>query len=329
MDIRQLRCFIAVAEELHFGRAAERLGLAPPALSRQIGALEDGLGVSLFTRTTRQVSLTRAGLIMLEEAKGILLKMEQASRAVRAASLASGKVIRIGAIDAASSSFVPEALVRFRDSFPGIEIKFVEAMTAPLIQMLEAGKLDVALTRPPRKPTDCAFEVLRVERPIVVLNENHPLAQREHLTMLDLVGEPFIVPSKRISPFAYDLVMSYFESVGSVPNVIIEATEKPAMMSAVAAGLGIALAPDWVARLQFPGVTMRRLRGAQLDPPPPGALVGIAWRPQQKLSARDDFLAILRESVTLIDERHGLPFTTPTATSKRPPRQDGRVVGGV
>ena len=106
-------------------------------------------------------------------------------------------------------------------------------------QMLEAGKLDMALTRPPRKPTDCAFEILRVERPVVVLNENHPLAAREHLTMLDLVGEPFVVPSKRLRPYAYDLVMAYFESVGAVPNVTIEATEKPAMMSAVAAGLGM------------------------------------------------------------------------------------------
>lgn len=326
MDVRQLRCFIAVAEELHFGRAAERLGIAPPALSRQISTLEDELGVALLTRTTRQVAMTRAGLIMLEEAKGILVKMEHASRAVREASLASGKVLRVGAIDAASSSFVPEALMAFRARFPGIEIKFVEAITTALIQMLEAGKLDMALTRPPRKPTDCAFEILRVERPVVVLNENHPLAAREHLTMLDLVGEPFVVPSKRLRPYAYDLVMAYFESVGAVPNVTIEATEKPAMMSAVAAGLGMALAPDWVSRLSFPGVTMRRLRGAMLDPPPPGALIGVSWRPQQKLPSRDDFLAILRDSVTLLDDRHILPFTAPK-TQKRTART-GSPVGG-
>lgn len=328
MDVRQLRCFIAVAEELHFGRAAERLGLAPPALSRQISTLEDELGAVLLTRTTRQVALTRAGLVLLEEAKSILARMDHISRAVREASLASGKMLRIGAIDAASASFVPEALMAFRERYPGIQIKFVEAMTASLIQMLEAGKLDLALTRPPRKPSDCAFEVLRVERPIVVLNERHPLAAREHLTMRDLVGEPFVVPSKRIRPFAYDLVMAYFESVGAVPNVSIEATEKPAMMSAVAAGLGMALAPDWVSRLSFPGVTMRRLRGALLDPPPPGALVGIAWRPQQRLDPRDDFLAILRESVTLIEERHVLPFAIPVTKLKRPSRLVGSAAGG-
>lgn len=311
MDVRQLRCFIAVAEELHFGRAAERLGLAAPVLSRQISALEDELGVGLLSRTTRQVALTRAGLIMLEESKGILAKMESATRNVRDASRASGSVLRIGAIDAASSSFLPAALAAFRARNPAIEIKFVEAMTAALVQMLDAGKLDLALLRPPRKPTGCAFEILRVERPIVVLSESHPLAAHETLSMHDLVGEPFVVPSRRIRPFAYDLVMAYFESVGAVPNVTIEATEKPAMMSAVAAGLGMALAPDWVSRLSFPGVVMRRLRGAMLDPPPPGALVGVAWRPHQKLASRDDFLGILRESVSLIEERHALPFIAP------------------
>ncbi|MGL5362194.1 MAG: LysR family transcriptional regulator [Bosea sp. (in: a-proteobacteria)] len=316
MDIRQLRCFIAVAEELHFGRAAERLALAPPALSRQIRSLESELGVTLLTRTTRQASLTRAGLVLLEEAKGILVRMERASRLVREASLSSGKLLRIGAIDSASSSFLPQALVKFRALHPSVEVKFVEAMTAPLMQMLETGKLDLALSRPPRKTGDCAYEVLRVERPLVVLNENHPLAQRETLTMADLANEPFVIPSKRIRPYAYDLVMAYFESIGTVPNVVIEATEKPAMMSAVAAGLGIALAPDWVSRLSFPGVTMRRLKGMMLDPPAAGAMVGVAWRPLQRLTARDDFIAILRESVTLMDETNILPFPPQSAADR-------------
>jgi DNA-binding transcriptional LysR family regulator len=331
MDIRQLRCFIAVANELHFGRAAELLALAPPALSRQIRTLESELGVTLLTRTTRQVSLTRAGMVLLEEARAIIARTESAQIAVREASLASGRVLRIGAIDAASSSFLPEALVTFRDRHPGIEVKFVEAMTAPLMQMLEAGKLDLALTRPPKHVSDCVFEVLRVERPLVVLNDSHPLAQRDVLTMIDLVGQPFIIPSRRIRPYAYDLAMAYFECVGAVPNVIIEATEKPAMMSAVAAGLGLSIAPDWVARLSYPGVTMRRLKGMLLDPPPPGALVGVAWRLHQKLGSRDAFLDILREQVTLMDEGNVLPFRTPetrTATHRRAPKPASRLQSG-
>lgn len=308
MDLRQLRCFIAVADELHFGRAAELLSLAPPALSRQVRLLESELGVGLLVRTTRQVSLTRAGMVLLEEARAIIARTERAQVIVRETSLNSGRTLRIGAVDAASSSFLPNALMTFRARHPGVEIKFVEAMTAPLVQMLEAGKLDVALMRPPKRGSDCDFEILRVERSLVVLNERHPLAHKDTLTMADLVGEPFVIPSRRIRPYAYDLVMAYFQSVHAVPNVTIEATEKPAMLSAVAAGLGLSIAPDWVSRLSYPGVTMRRLKGMLLDPPPPGALLGVSWRPHQKLDARDVFLDILREQVTLMDENNIVPF---------------------
>ncbi len=320
MDVRHLRCFIAVAEELHFGKAAERLGLAPPALSRVVKTLEDELGVPLLLRTTRQVTLTRAGLSLLDESRQIIGRLERATRTVRDAAACTSRTLRIGAIDAASASFLPEALVRFRNENAGIDVRFVEAMTAPLMQMLESGRLDMCLTRPPRKLTDATFEILRVERPLVLLPAAHPLAERSSLTIHDLVGEPFVIPSKRGRPYAHDLVMTYFEQVGTVPKVIIEATEKPAVLSCVAAGLGLALAPDWVSRLTFPGVAMRRLSGALFDPPPPGALVGVAWRPHQKLAARDAFLSILRETVTLMDERQVVPFRAQAGAPRKQER---------
>lgn len=308
MELRQLRCFIAVAEELHFGRAAERLGIAPPALSRLIRGLEEEVGVDLFRRTTREVILTRSGLVFLEESKATLSRLDRSVRAARDVSIPTSSTLRIGAIDAASASFLPEVLVAFREANPRLEIKFVEAMTAPLLQMLDAGKLDLCLIRKPRRPGDFSYETLRVERPLVLMPSGHRLAQQAAITMQDLKDEPFVIPSKRGRPYAHDLVMTYFESIGAVPNVTIEATEKPAMMSAVAANLGLALAPDWVARLSFPGVTMRRLKGMMLDPPPAGAQVGVAWRPSQRLTSRDDFLAMLRERVQLIDESVVLPF---------------------
>jgi DNA-binding transcriptional LysR family regulator len=307
MELRQLRCFVAVAEELHFGHAAERLGVAPPALSRQVRMLEQGIGVPLLTRTTREVALTRAGLVLLEEAKIIIARIERSVRLARDASTNSGRILRIGAIDAASASFLPDILVAFRAAYPNIDVKFVEAMTTPLLQMLDSGKLDLCLIRPPKRPSDCAFETLRVERPLVVLRSDHRLAGASSISMEDLRDEPFIIPSKRARPYAYDLVMTYFESIGAVPQVTIEASEKPAMMSAVAAGLGIALAPDWVSRLSFPGVTVRRLKGMLLDPPPPGAQLGVAWRPAQRLAARDAFLALLRDQVQLLDETVFIP----------------------
>lgn len=304
MDLRQLRSFIAVAEELHFGHAAERLGLAPTALSRIIRSLEGELGVSLLARTTRQVLLTRAGLLLLDEARGIIARSERVAQNVRDAAISGGKVLRIGAIDAASASFLPGLLHTYRREHPGVEIRFVEAMTLPQLQMLESGKLDIALIRPPRRAADIGFEVLRVERPVVLLPFDHPLAVRSHLSIADLVGEPFLVPSRRIRPFAYDLVMAYFEAAGSVPNVTQETTEKPAMIAAVAAGIGLALVPDWVASFTGSQVVAKRLVGQLLDPPPPGAIVGVAWRVHQKSALRDDFITLLRREVALMDEQN-------------------------
>jgi DNA-binding transcriptional LysR family regulator len=305
MELRQLTAFIAVAEDLHFGRAAEKCGLAAPALSRLITALEQELGVSLLTRTTRQVVLTRAGLVMLEEAKSILNRSEAAAKVVRDAHNSQGRTLRIGAIDAASAGFLSEIVAEFRRMHPTIEIRFVEAMTKPLMGMLEAGKLDICLVRPPRMATDCAFEVLRVELPYLILPDGHSLLSKPKITMADVLHEPIVIPSRRSRPYAYDLVMAYFESAGTVPKIAIEATEKPAVMAAVAAGLGIAIAPDWITRISFAGVQMRKLSGALLDPPHPGAIVGAAWRKEQRLAPRDDFLALLRKRVELLqDDEH-------------------------
>jgi DNA-binding transcriptional LysR family regulator len=302
MELRQLTAFVAVAETLHFGRAADSVGLAAPALSRQIKTLEDELGVALLTRTTRQVALTRAGFALLEEAKAILARVEMARIAVRTAQSPESRTLRVGAIDSASASFLSQVVAQFRRDHPRIDIRFIEAMTEPLLTMLESGRLDLCLIRPPRRTTDCAFDVLRVETPLVILPTGHPLALKPVVTLADLVTEPIIIPARRSRPYAYDLVMAYFESVGAVPKISIEATEKPAMMAAVKAGLGVALVPDWVARLSFPGVMMRKITGAALDPPHAGTLVGVAWRPQQRSAPRDAFLALLRARVPLIDK---------------------------
>jgi DNA-binding transcriptional LysR family regulator len=302
MELRQLVAFVAVAEELHFARAADRLGMAAPSLSRQIKALEQELAVTLLMRTTRRVALTRAGFTMLEEAKSIIARLDSAVLAVQGSQTATGQSLRIGAIDSASAGFLSEIVARFRTEHPNIDIQFNEAMTEPLLHMLESGKLDLCLIRPPRRVTDCDFTVLRAELPLVILPTDHPLATKTSVTMDDLIDEPIIIPARRSRPYAYDLVMAYFESVGAVPKISFEATEKPAMMAAVQAGLGVALVPDWVARLSFPGVIMRKVTGGAQQLTHPGTLVGVAWRPQQRSAARDDFLALLRDGVSMFDE---------------------------
>jgi DNA-binding transcriptional LysR family regulator len=302
MELRQLLAFVAAAETLHFGRAADSVGLAAPALSRQIKTLEQELGVALLTRTTRQVALTRAGFVLLEEAKAILARVDIATTAVRNAHSPESRSLRIGAIDSASASFLSEIVAGFRRDHPQIDIHLIEAMTEPLLNMLETGRLDLCLIRPPRRATDCAFKVLRTEMLLVILPDAHPLAAKPAVMLADLVTQPIIIPARRSRPYAYDLVMACFESVGAVPKISIEATEKPAMMAAVQAGLGVALAPDWVGRLSFPGVTMRRITDAVLDPPHAGTQVGVAWRPQQRSAPRDAFTALLRARVPQLDQ---------------------------
>jgi DNA-binding transcriptional LysR family regulator len=296
LDLRQLRGFIAVAEEMHFGRAAERLHMAPTALSRLIRTLEDAIGVKLLNRTTRAVTLTRAGLSFLEDAKAILTRTEEAARNVREVADGGGLMLRIGAVDAASASFLPAALNRLRSVHPRVDVRLTEVMTMPQLQMLRTGRLDLALTRPPPPGGEFPFEMLREERLLALLPADHRLARRHGVTISDLAGEPVIIPAKRARPYAYDLVMAYFASAGLVPRILQETTEKPAILAMVASGMGVALVPDWVAMMSRPGVCFRPVAGVTLSPPPPGAIVGMGWRDQQKHALRDVLIGFLREA---------------------------------
>jgi DNA-binding transcriptional LysR family regulator len=296
MDLRQLRCFIAVAEEMHFGRAAERLHMAPTALSRLVRTLENEIGVTLLTRTTRAVTLTRAGLGFLDDAKSILVRTEDAARSARETATGSGMILRIGAIDSASASFLPAALNGLRTKYPTVNIQLSEAMTGPQLQMLRTGRLDLALIRAPSTQSEFPFEVLRVEKLVALLPVNHRLASKERVSIADLAEDPVIIPAKRARPYAYDMVMAAFADGGLVPHILQETTEKPAMLAMVAAGMGIALVPDWVADISRPGVCFRTLQAIKSShtTPRPGAIVGMAWRDKQKHIIRDEFLTILR-----------------------------------
>ncbi len=294
MDLKQIRGFIAVAEAMHFGRAAETLHMAPTALSRLVKSLEDEIGVRLLNRTTRAVTLTRAGLGFLEDARAILARTEDAARSAREIADGGGLTLRIGAIDAASASFLPAALNALRAAHPQVDVRLTETMTAPQLQMLRTGRLDLALIRPPTTASEFPFEVLREERLVALLPERHPLAARHEVAIPDLAAHPVIIPAKRARPYAYDLAMAYFASAGLVPDILQETTEKPAMLAMVASGMGVALVPDWVQTLSRQGIRFRPVKGVALTPTPAGAIIGMAWRDQQRHAIRDAFLAILR-----------------------------------
>jgi DNA-binding transcriptional LysR family regulator len=301
MDLRQLRCFVAVAEEMHFGRAAERLHVAQPALSRMLRALEDEIGATLLFRTTRAVTPTPAGLGFLADAKAILARTEDAALAARRTAAEGAGTLRIGAIDSASASLLPAAMTELRRRAPAVDMRLSETMTGPQLQMLRSGRLDLALIRPPLTATEFPFERLWRERMIALLPADHPLAGEAAISVAALAGERLVVPAKRARPYAYDLAMAWFEAAAAMPRAIQETTEKPAMLAMVAAGHGVALVPEWVATLRHAGVAAVALSGPEPDPLPEGAWVGASWRPDHRHPLRDALLAILREAGAAAD----------------------------
>jgi DNA-binding transcriptional LysR family regulator len=295
MELRQLGCFLAVAEELHFGRAAARLHMLPSALGRHVRLLEDELGAPLFRRTTRQVGLTAAGAALLPDARALLERAAEAARRVRQAARAETRPLRIGAIDSAATALLPPLLYAFHQARPEVETRLWEEKSARLLPMLAAGRLDLAFTRPPQPAPGLEFLALRQEVLVVALPRGHPLARQRRIPLRALAAAPLILPSQRSRPHSFALVAHAFAAAGlPLPQGGQEAAEKQTIVNLVAAGLGLALVPDWTAQLRRPGVVYRPLAGAA-GPARPEATLGAAWMPGHDCPARDAFLALLRQ----------------------------------
>ena len=255
MDLLQLRCFISVAESLHFGRAAQQLDMLPASLSRHIRLLEEELGTTLIRRTTRHVVLTEAGVELLEEARGIVGRAEMFLDHARTLRSAAGHHLRVGAIDSAAAGLMPELLHYFREDHPEIQVELLEQKTIRLVPKLVSGGLDLAFIRPPDvKNPKLIFRPLFSETAVVAIPEAHPLAHVERLTIEDLADQPLIVPDRGSRPHSHDLTIKLFLEAGMTARVAQIAEEKQTIVSIVAAGLGLAIVPRWTARLQVSGV---------------------------------------------------------------------------
>lgn len=220
MNITQLKCFLAAAETLHFGRAAQSLDILPATLGRHVKQLEDHLGVSLFHRTTRAVSLTEAGNRVLEDARALVTQAEALEEKARAVRSAEAHVLRVGAVDSAAAGLIPQILQPLHESHPDLEIQIVEQKTIHLLPKLLSGSLDIAFCRPPdvRDPR-LVFRTLFYETAVVALPKSHPLADRAAIEIADLAEEPLIVPDRRSRPHSHDLTMSLFLGAGLTARV--------------------------------------------------------------------------------------------------------------
>ncbi|PZP07296.1 MAG: hypothetical protein DI607_13860, partial [Sphingomonas hengshuiensis] len=240
MELRQLRIFVAVAEELHFRRAAERVGMAQAALSAQIRGLEDELGFALLFRTTRHVSLTQAGAVFLDEARAVLGRADEAVETARAAAASGLSRLRVGGIDAALVWFLPPVLAGFRARFPAVHAPLTE-VTASAEQGLELlrHRIDVGFFRAPAADDSIAWEPLLAERVIVALPAGHPLAARAEIGVADLVAETLIGYPRHARPVLHAMLWDAFAVRGLRPRVGFEAVEKATLLRLVGQGLGI------------------------------------------------------------------------------------------
>ena len=250
MELQQLRCFIAVADELHFGHAAQQLNMLPSALGRYIKLLEEDLGTRLLTRSTRNVSLTEHGALFLPEAREIVSRADEVQKRFQTLARQNAGKLRIGAIDSASISLIPHILHHFRERWPDVEIGFLEDKSSRLLPKLKTGRLDLIFIRP-TGVMDSAFEsqFLFYEDVVLAVADNHPLAQKSEISVDDLRDIALIVPEKRVRPHSYDLTLSLFDDAGFKPRLIQIADEKQTIINMVAAELGVAIMPRWVKRM--------------------------------------------------------------------------------
>ncbi len=263
MELRQLRYFVAVAEELHFRRAAARLHISQPPLSQQIRRLEEELGCRLLTRSRRRVELTAAGAAFLRDARAMLAELEVAVATVRRIETGQAGVLRVSFVGSALLSIVPGIVQRFRRGRPLVELELRERSTVEQLRALSAGVVDVGLVRPPvDADADLHTEVVMRERTVAAIPSGHPLAALRRVPLRRLASEPLVLFPREQAPGFHDLLTSRLAATGTSPQVVQYAPEMLTIIGLVAAGIGVSPVPASVAGLGLDGVTYRPLSGA-------------------------------------------------------------------
>lgn len=262
MEMRHLRYFVAVAEHLHFGRAAEQLHMCQPPLSQQIKSLEEELGILLFHRKNKRVTLTEAGRAFLEDAREILQRTDAASE--RARDIANGVLglISLAFVLPAMDTFFPQAIREFRQESPRVEIRLLEMGTLAQLDALAAGTIDLGVLRLFQQETRGLVVERIVEEPYVLaIPSQHPLALSKTVPLAALDGEPLIFFPRRNNPPLHDKIMACFHAVGCVPKISQEAILKVTAIALAEAGLGIALVPASAKKQRRAGVVFRKISG--------------------------------------------------------------------
>jgi DNA-binding transcriptional LysR family regulator len=262
VDLRHLRYFLAVAETLHFSKAAQLLGIAQPPLSQQIKRLEQLIGHRLFDRTTRGVKLTLAGQLLAERARSTIEKVQDDLAQVRRLGRGEEGTLTVGFSGSVMFTDLPAAIGTYRRRYPKVELRLRESNTSAQISALLMGTLDLAFLRDGDATEGIEINTLFEERYVAVLPVGHALAGKRSLHVRDLRHEPFILFARRMGPLAFDRTIACCEQNGFRPNIVQDAPQWPTLVRLVAAGLGVSLAPGCVANVAIPGAVYREVRAA-------------------------------------------------------------------
>ncbi|MGI5404983.1 LysR family transcriptional regulator [Streptomyces sp. CA-135486] len=307
LPLPQLHAFVVLAEELHFGHAATRLGIAQPPLSQQIRRLEDKVGYALFSREPGRVTLTPAGRELLPAARHALTSL--ADGLVAAREVGSGRVgrLRIGFAASLALTVLPGLLRTFRERFPAVHLDIHEMTTTPQLAALHDRTIDIGLLRePPADDAELGFETVLTEPFVAVLPSVHPLAAQRTVRVEQLADSPFVLLPRAVGPQLHDQITSLCTAAGFTPQVAQHAVEWPTVCALVETGLGVSLAPASTRRIRLKGVAFRRI-----EPKTARTRVAVAWR------KNDPNPLVARLLATLGQDPPDRTPSTPTAPAQR------------
>jgi DNA-binding transcriptional LysR family regulator len=301
MELRHLRYFVAVAEALNFGRAARRLTISQPPLSRQIRALENELGTALFERTRRAVALTAAGIALLPEARRLLRDADALKEGARHLAAGEAGTVALGFISVAAYNILPALVPEFRRRHPGLKLALQEGVTDVLLPALVQGEIDAGMVLPPIAEPRLGHRPLLYDHLMVAL----PARGRARfpsgpLRLAALADQPFILFPRKAGPGLYDLMIGACQRAGFSPRIDQEAIQMQTIVSLVAAGMGVALVPASLRHLRRTGVEYRPLRDktARVE-------VGLAWRASDESPAVRAFVALATECSGRLGQMNG------------------------
>ena len=290
-DLRQLRYFVVLGETLHFGRAAERLHISQPPLSRQIAALEESLGTELLRRNSRSVCLTPAGRAFLQHARDILASVDLAVRSAKANQQGIRGELRLSFTMCAAWNILPRLLRHYRQSCPDVEVRLEEVMPRDLEQVLRRGSADVAISFPECHGERLHYQRLLDEPLCAVLPEDHHLASASEIAVEALADEDFITFPASTAPTLHEAVIGHCRRHGVEPRIRLETHLQQTIVNLVAEGLGVSLVPDSMRRMQLPGAVFRTLRDA------PQVEQGLFWSAHNDNPCIAGFIACARETL--------------------------------